>query len=120
MSDPRKVQPPGSAQDFHTGQAMKNPPSFEAGCSGAAVIDAASAAASGAFVLQIRSLRSGFAGRLCGNVEHPASGRASAFASIGELASFIDRTLKSPGAGAGDQRPLLARESAKPVGRRAQ
>lgn len=98
---------------------MNSPLSLDSG-SRELVIDAASAAAQSAFVLQIRALRSGFVGRLCGNVEHPASGSSSAFASIGELASFIDRTLKSPGAAAGGQRQPLARESRKPVVRRAQ
>lgn len=57
------------------------------------VIDAAAHAAPSEFVLRIRRLSAGFSSRLSGTVEHPASGTADGFNSLGELAAFIDRAL---------------------------
>lgn len=50
-------------------------------------------AAPSEFVLRIRRLSAGFSSRLSGTVEHPASGTADGFNSLGELAAFIDRAL---------------------------
>ncbi len=58
------------------------------------VIDAGSPGAQSEFVLRIRKLSAGFSSRLSGTVEHPASGMADGFNSLGELAAFIDRALK--------------------------
>ncbi|TDU32181.1 hypothetical protein DFR24_1570 [Panacagrimonas perspica] len=57
------------------------------------VIEAAGHAAPSEFVLRIRRLSAGFSSRLSGTVEHPASGTADGFNSLGELAAFIDRAL---------------------------
>lgn len=66
-------------------------------------------AAPSEFVLRIRRLSAGFSSRLSGTVEHPASGTADGFSSLGELAAFIDRALTRPTAAGSPARAVRCR-----------